>query len=724
MAENADDLSLRIARAKALRARRRLEEGKEQIIGGEPTMGDRAQGFIDTSVDVVNEFNRGMMGLLPTPLRRPLENVGVGVETEFSGTSAGRGVRTLGGSAPLVFGGVAAGQTGAQLMNQRGILQTMLDDIAQTATKYPKTFFSAEAGASLGAGAASQAAIDSDAGPGTQLAAEVAGAFAGGGPPAMASRSARALRDSVQANLLPMTEQGGMVRAARQVQERAGGPETAAQAAETLATIPDGVTPAQWIGNERLMAQEARILQDNPQLENFVRSELNEARLIAQEELQDTFGRPRSREDWEINVLERVTPEGTMIEPGLSDEMLQQAYESFAPLYAEARGYPVDAVGFQSNLVNAPNDPNVIATDAERRAVSNWVRSQLTAFDDRFVNNQTNSDTLLDLRQRVRDERRQQTSRGREERADLLGTVESALTERLQNALPQDAINTLNAADSQYRKYKVVESAIFNAGDESFTARDLSDAIQRGGLTTSSRYARGQDPATQDLRRIALGGRSTEEVLGDPRRAAQIVRDMSPAERQAVHADFVQTLFNKSMSAEATQSGIPFVSGDKLTVLLNDNIEVMKNLGMEHFDTLRLKRIANEIKTMGKKTPEAVQNLFDDGPASILQLGAALMGAKSGQRVAGQGLGSSLVLAQYMSNKARSTLANLTSNEAERLLIEATTDPELYKALLTKEVTSPDAARRQARYLESWLLSSAYDRARETQQQPNSRARQ
>ena len=90
---------------------------------------------------------------------------------------------------------------------------------------------------------------------------------------------------------------------------------------------------------------------------------------------------------------------------------------------------------------------------------------------------------------------------------------------------------------------------------------------------------------------------------------------------------------------------------------------------------------------------------------------AAISGAKSGQRMAGNGLGSSLVLAQFMSNKARGALASITSNEAERLMKDAVTDPELYKALLTRGTAGRSIMKERAAYLESWLLASAFDKA-------------
>jgi len=708
------ELQRKLKIAEALRAKQRLMASS----GGQPgennsSIGDRIAGYADGATNVVNEFNRGILSLVPAPAREKLNAIGVGVETEFSGTSAGKGFNVMGMSAPFVAAAPLFGNVSAPILGRTGIFKTMIDDIAKFATSAPKTYFGAEAAGAFGAGAAGESAKQGGAGPKTQLAAEVVGGMGFGGVVSALPRTARAAREGITANLFPMTEEGGSIRAARQMQERAGSPERARQAAERLDSIPEGVTPAQWIGDERLMAQEARLLQDNPELENIVRSELQEARLVAQEELVDSFGKPRTRQQWEVSVLDRVTPEGFTVTPGMSDDMLNQAYTSFKPLYEGAKGHPMSTAGISNEIRASTNTPDIMATNFEREVVDKWLGSRLTAYGDDFAGDQVDSEVLLNLRSKIRDERRLQTQRGRDERADLLGAAESTITTRIQNELPEGAIDILRQADSQYRKYKVVENAMFNAADSNLTPADLTRAIQQGGLATDSQYARGVDETTQELRRVAMSGRSTEEVLGDPERAQLFVRGLTDADKAAVHADFSDVLFNRAKSADATPSGQAYLDGKKLLTNVMENKEVMRSLGMNKKQIDHLSYIGETILSLGKKSPQAVDNLFEDGPASILQLAATLAGAKSGQRMAGKGLGSSLVLAQFMSNKARNTLARLTSNEAERLMMDAVNDPQLYSALLTRSTLGQQQMRTRAAYLESWLMGVALNKAKE-----------
>lgn len=709
-------------RKRQLRLAQALQLQEQDLAGAAETELDEPSSFLDKGKAAFNyvdalagEVNEGLMTLLPSIARNKLKEIGIGSEGEIEGPVA-EGAQFVGMAAPFMAGiPAAANVAGRAVLSNPGIFRTLIDDIGKFAVEHPGLYFGGETAGAFSAGVAGELAEEEGAGRGGRLAAEVVGGLTGGTVATIGPRSFRALREGINANLLPFTEEGGMTRAARQMQERAGGPEAAARQAERVAETPEGVTPAQWIGDERLMAQEARLLEDNPQLANQVKGELEEARLIAQEALKDSFGQPRSRQQWEISVLERVTPEGTVITPGLSDEMLDEAYGSFKPLYDEAKGFDVPTVGLSQKIATAVYDDAYIVPRDTRSLVTRWFNKEASAIESQIEFDEVPSEALLELRSRVRDKRRALTKQQKTDESELVGAIETEITKHLEKNLPDETVATLRQADSQYRKYKVVENAIYNAADDAVSPQDLSQAIRMGGLSSQSQYARGANETTQELRRVALAGRSTEEVLGDPRRAELFIRDLSDIEQRAVQADFANVLFNraKESSVSATEGGVSFISGRRLMQDLTEQEPVMKALGMSGDDIGRMRGMAETIQTMEKKSPAAVRELFEDGPATILQLVATLTGAKSGQRMAGQGLGSSLVLAQFMSNKARGTLANLTSDEAGRLMEDAATDPKLYKALLTKSVLGAKAMKENAQYLESWLLASAFDKAQQ-----------
>lgn len=125
-----------------------------------------------------------------------------------------------------------------------------------------------------------------------------------------------------------------------------------------------------------------------------------------------------------------------------------------------------------------------------------------------------------------------------------------------------------------------------------------------------------------------------------------------------------------------------------------------------------IKRVTNIADTLGKlekPSPEAVKKLFEDGPASLLELAAVLVGTGQAALIGdATNVGGSLVLAQFMANRARQLLSSFTGDQAAKLMADAATDPELYKVLLLKDI----APRRQliegARYLQNYLYSAPF----------------
>jgi len=116
---------------------------------------------------------------------------------------------------------------------------------------------------------------------------------------------------------------------------------------------------------------------------------------------------------------------------------------------------------------------------------------------------------LMDVRSNIRKEAAQQLSGKNPDyaSAQLLGNAEKTLSEALQTHLPKKAASKLRAVDRQYRKYKVVEDAMRNAGDSPSGVRPthLERAIksaQEGGS-----YARGEGAGLGELRNLSSAGR-------------------------------------------------------------------------------------------------------------------------------------------------------------------------------------------------------------------------
>ena len=713
---------------------RRFDEFLAANIPGARAAGEFAAETLDTLV----------LDYLPKDWKNKLAEYGVGFPAGAGMEGkGGAAARALGMGLPFIAGIPAAGQ---QLARQAALTASgarltgpgreILTEIGETAARNPAAFLGIESAATAAAGAAGESvrtseSISPEYRPFVQVGTEILVGGGVGAVPVVIPRSYRALVDSLKANLLPFTREGGSVRAARQMQERAGGEERSAELADLLDDLPPGVTPAQWLGDSVLMAQQARLVADNPDLANQIAVDLLQARRAAQQELADAQGVPRTRQQWEQSVIQRVTPEGVTIQQGQTDEMLKQAFDSFDPLYEPTKGFLVDLTPGQlkpkrgqpalsqqaENILGATDNQNIMATRESREAVRDWIQNQLTKYPGiRVFNpnaaNVTKTDDLLQLRSDLRSEQRAQRQAGNLERADLLGSAEAELTQVIDNALPRDLQLQLREADSLYRQYKVIETAVYNTGDNILTPNMVSEAIRTGNLTTPGRYARGEAPEVEQLRTLSRAGQDPFAqgigYAGNPERAALIVRDLTPEERKSVHATFIEALINRAKpSAAEVADGVVMVSGERLNRDLIDNIDTMKALGMTDVEIGRVQDIARRIRVMEQKSPAAVADLFDDGPATIMELLAAVIGAKQGSNIASTAnIGQSLVLAQFFSNRARGILARLTSDKATQLLRDAAIDPKLYQELLRKQVTSPRQGRERARYVESYILTA------------------
>jgi hypothetical protein len=92
-----------------------------------------------------------------------------------------------------------------------------------------------------------------------------------------------------------------------------------------------------------------------------------------------------------------------------------------------------------------------------------------------------------------------------------------------------------------------------------------------------------------------------------------------------------------------------------------------------------------------RRSPAAVTKLYEDGPSSVLELVATWFGAQRGQAIASGGMGSSMVMAGWFAKSMRTVLNNMTTGKAMQLLRDATTDKELYAALMTDPRAAPRA---------------------------------
>lgn len=599
------------------------------------------------------------------------------------------------------------------------LLKQVGEKIAETAVKHPKTFVATEAAAAMGAGAAMQAAEEAGAGPSGQMAAGLgAGTVAGLSPAALPRILKNAWRWGMK-NFNPFRKAGAMPRAAEQMQLRA---EDATAAADKLAAAIDpetgqllpefeGMTPARIIGEERLMAQEARVLADDPELDKLVREDLVSAVKRAEFELRGLYDTPRGKEAWEQAVFQRVAPEGVEIKAGTAEEMLDQLYKEFEPMYETFKGYPIRTglynqprrTTLETMIHNVPETNRVMVDDATRAKVGRWLDSQYEGLH-RTIKTVDGVETyqsgdLLGFRSSIRAEARKAAKRNDMETVDLLKIAEEKIDVLLKDQLPEGTMTDLGIVDSHYRNYKITEDAVYRgaAGDRGLTPDSLLQSV-RASASSKGSYARGEQ---LELRSLAASGRPIAKLLNDPERLRRNVANMNETDLLNAQQDFFDTILSKSMRTD--EQGVESLSGINLKKTLQNFDESAKAVRMDEEDMTRANEIADRLIMAQRPTEAPVGELYEDAPADILQLLATLVGAKHGQKVAGRGMGSSMVLAGFFAKKARDLLGKLTSNQARIILANSQTDPELYSQLLTMTTAEPIAQAEAAQYLKAYL---------------------
>lgn len=222
---------------------------------------------------------------------------------------------------------------------------------------------------------------------------------------------------------------------------------------------------------------------------------------------------------------------GAQISGNDANDMLASAYNSFSPLYDQAKGFKIVAKGGSPVIMKtagadvpldkafqqAVTDKGVMATVPERRMVKDFLTNEATRFNG-------TSDSLLDMRSNIRAQIRQLKLDGKTPQADLLKNAEGGITQVLESQLPKDAQTALQTADSKYGTYKILEDAVARSKDRptGMTATNLSEAVKNA--TPQGVYARGGGGPLRDL---ARAGKEVFDVRSPPTGAR--VETMLPA---------------------------------------------------------------------------------------------------------------------------------------------------------------------------------------------------
>lgn len=230
-------------------------------------------------------------------------------------------------------------------------------------------------------------------------------------------------------------------------------------------------------------------------------------------------------------AAEKVAAPGAQLQKDNPRAMLDAAYQSFQPLYDQAKGFPIVTIKGKPVIVNqGANTPlasefaKIVASGGTTNSVRNRVHKFL---ENEFSQKLTTSDDLLKMRSTVRERIRnakQSTGNKNElgDEAKLLEQAEQAITRALDSQLPPDAMRVLRAADKQYSQYKTLEDALFRANNapDGATPTQLGNAA-RDASTDPAGYARGKRDMIGDFAQKGTAAMETQ-VPPTGARAAQL----------------------------------------------------------------------------------------------------------------------------------------------------------------------------------------------------------
>ncbi len=229
--------------------------------------------------------------------------------------------------------------------------------------------------------------------------------------------------------------------------------------------------------------------------------------------------RENAEQQYQARVIQAGAAPGAQIQPSENiHHMLQQAYDSYGPLYQPAHGFPVSpsivrttgpdiplTTSFQT-AAHAPGVPRSL-----QHSENDWLQDRLTQLP-----RTPQSEDLLQLRSDIRQRARTanlKTDTDSGHIANINGRADRAITTALESQLPPDALDALRTADSNYGNYKVVENAVAKSKDNlaGLTPQKLSQSIYDS--MEDPAYARGGGGLLRDL---AQAGTSVFQTVSPP----------------------------------------------------------------------------------------------------------------------------------------------------------------------------------------------------------------
>lgn len=263
-------------------------------------------------------------------------------------------------------------------------------------------------------------------------------------------------------------------------------------------------------------------------------------------------------------IQQAAAPSAPPIKPSENiSDMLQQAHDSYTPLYDQAKGFPVTPrivntqgpdIPLARAFTQASNTPGV--TSSAQKTANAWLQDQLTQLRGRNLDSAHLIDLRSDIRSRARDFKLN-TDAASVGVGGMYDKAANAVTNALRSQLPPDAMRALDTADSNYGVYKIVEDAVAKSKDNlaGLTPQKLSQSIY--DATQNPKYARG---AGGQLRDLAKAGTSVFQTVVPPN-GSRVATLAAGAAALATHPMLAVPAGAAALASTATQTGRRLAQG-------------------------------------------------------------------------------------------------------------------------------------------------------------------
>lgn len=292
--------------------------------------------------------------------------------------------------------------------------------------------------------------------------------------------------------------------------------------------------------------------------------------------------RENAEHQWQAAAINKGAAPGSapIKSTGNINDMLQQAQDSYKPLYDQAKGYPVSPVIMRTNGPNVPLNATFQAAARAPGVPASLQKSENVWLQDRLTQLGPNPDSgdLLELRSAIRQRGRManlKTDTNSGHVANISNRAEQGVTAALNSQLPPGPLKVLASADSNYGNYKILENAVARAKDSpgGMTPAHLSSAVK--SAVDDPSYAKGAGGPLRDFAQqgtqafqeiVPANGKSVAALSALA--AAGVLHPGITAASAGASSGFVLTPGGRAMAAGMTA---PQQSVQKLMAALRNN---------------------------------------------------------------------------------------------------------------------------------------------------------